>query len=120
MEKSNKFWKGVMIGALAGGAVTLFDRKTRASMKECSVKAVHQLEEIVKNPRRISTAVKETAQKVKTTVEQVGEDLSFISEKVEELRETTPQVTQLIKETKETFTKKEEEPESQHNDLTAV
>ncbi|WML42970.1 YtxH domain-containing protein [Neobacillus sp. PS3-40] len=101
---SNKFLKGMFLGALAGGALSLLDRETRQVMKGNCQKATN----IIKNPRRISEQVKEAALKFKATVEQVSEDLSYISEKVEELREATPQVTKLLKETKEVFSKKEE------------
>ena len=31
---SSKFWKGVFLGAIAGGALSLFDRTTRTSVIE--------------------------------------------------------------------------------------
>ena len=109
MSKSNKFWKGMLWGALAGGAISLLDRQTRLSMKENYRKAADSVMYVIKNPGEITDQVKERALKIKTTVEEVGEDLSYIAGKVEELRETTPQVAKMLKETKETLTKKDEE-----------
>ncbi|XJZ27890.1 YtxH domain-containing protein [Bacillota bacterium Lsc_1132] len=109
MANSNKFWKGMFVGALVGGALSLLDKETRAAMKENWQKAAHGAAVVVKNPKKVTNQIKETVQKVRTTVEQVGEDLAFIAEKVEELKETTPQVTKLLKETKDTFTKKDVE-----------
>ncbi|MDP4085548.1 MAG: YtxH domain-containing protein [Bacillota bacterium] len=87
---SNKFWKGMFFGALAGGALTLFNRETRIVMKENCQKA----SKLIKNP-------KETASKIWDTVESISEDISYITEKVEVLRETTPQVTKYFKKNKE-------------------
>jgi gas vesicle protein len=109
---SNKFWKGMLWGALVGGAVSLFDKDTRHVMKgHCQ-----KVSEMIKNPGQTYDQVKEAAIKIKTVVEQVNEDLSYISEKVEELRETTPQVANILKETKEAFSKKEEEIELDQED----
>jgi gas vesicle protein len=102
---SNKFWKGMLWGALAGGAVSLFDKDTRLVMKGHCQKA----SEMIKNPGETYDQLKDAVIKIKTVVEQVNEDLSYISEKVEELRESTPQVANIIKETKEAFSKKEDE-----------
>jgi gas vesicle protein len=109
MSKSNKFWKGMLWGALAGGAISLLDRQTRQAMKENCRKAADNVMYVIKNPGEITDQVKESALKIKTTVEEVGEDLSYIAGKVEELRETTPQVAKMLKETKETLTKRDEE-----------
>lgn len=115
MANSKRFWKGMFIGALTGGALSLLDKETREAVKENWQKTVNVTSKLIQNPGEVRDQLKEAAQKVRTTVEQVGEDLSFIAEKVEELRETTPQVTQMLKETKETFAKKDEEPETANN-----
>lgn len=115
MANSKRFWKGMFIGALAGGALSLLDKETREAVKDSWQKAVNGASKLVQNPGEVRDQLKEAAQKVRETVEQVGEDLSFIAEKVEELRETTPQVTQMLKETKETFAKKDEDPEMANN-----
>jgi gas vesicle protein len=109
MSNSNKFWKGMLWGALAGGALSLLDKETRLAMKESCVKASENVTSIIKNRGEITKQVKETALKWKTTVEEMGEDISYIASKVEELKETTPQVTKMLKETKATFTKVEED-----------
>jgi gas vesicle protein len=98
---SNKFWKGMLLGAIAGGALTLFDKETRQAMKENGQKAA----ELIKNPKQTYEQVKEAAIQIKSIVEQVTDDLSYITEKVDELRETTPQVTKILKETKHAFSK---------------
>ncbi|SMQ65616.1 hypothetical protein SAMN05444673_1310 [Bacillus sp. OV166] len=109
MAKKNQFWRGVLLGALAGGAISLLDKQTREVMKENVQKTTTKVTYIMKNPGEITDKVKETAEKLKTTVKQVSEDISYLTDKVEELREITPQVTDILKETKDTFTKSDEE-----------
>lgn len=119
MANLNRFWKGMVIGAVAGGVLSLLDKDTRTAMKENCQNVSHGATALVKNPSHIVNQVKQSAQKLKTSVKQVGKDLSFIAEKVEELRETTPQVTQLLKETKDTFTKTEQKVAS-NEDFDAI
>ncbi|WML28692.1 YtxH domain-containing protein [Neobacillus sp. OS1-32] len=99
--KKNQFWKGMLLGAIAGGAISLFDKDTREIMKDNVQKSAKNVYKIIRHPG-------ETAAKIKSTIEQVSEDFSYIAEKVDEFRELTPQVTEIIKETKDTFTKSDD------------
>ena len=104
MTRKNQFWKGMLLGAIAGGALTLLDKDTREVMRDNVKKTSGKVGYILRHPDEISEKLMGTAAKIKSTFETVNEDISFISEKVEELRELAPQVTEIIKETKETFT----------------
>ncbi|NYE09611.1 methyl-accepting chemotaxis protein [Bacillus niacini] len=104
----NLFFKGIIYGALAGGALSLLDKKTRQDMKVNVKKAYEQVSYVVRHPGEITENVKETAEKLRNTIEQVSEDISYITEKVDELRELTPQVKEVIKETRSTFSKHED------------
>lgn len=108
MTEKNKFWRGMILGAIAGGAISLLDKHTRGLMKENVQKTTSKFSYVLRNPGEMTDKVKETAEKLKTTVKQVSEDISYITDKVEELRELTPQVTDMIKETKDTFSKADE------------
>jgi methyl-accepting chemotaxis protein len=99
----NLFLKGLFYGALAGGALSLFDKKTRQDMKMNVQKAYEQVSYVVRHPGEFTENVKETAEKIRNTVEQVSEDISYITGKVDELRELTPQVKEVVRETKSTF-----------------
>ncbi|MCM3726286.1 YtxH domain-containing protein [Neobacillus cucumis] len=109
MTKKNQFWKGMLLGAIAGGALSLLDKDTREAMKENVKRTSGMVGYIVRHPDELSEKVKGTAAKLKSTFETVSEDISFITEKVEELRELTPQVTEILKETKETFIEQDED-----------
>jgi gas vesicle protein len=99
----NLFLKGIVYGAIAGGALSLLDKQTRQAMKVNVKKAYSQVSYVVRHPGEITENVKETADKIRNTIEQVSEDISYIAGKVDELRELTPQVKERVMETKSTF-----------------
>lgn len=97
------FWKGVFYGALAGGALSMLDKDTRKAALLTCKKTTNSAAFYLKHPQEAVNQVKEVTNKVRTTVEQVNSDVSFIVDKVEELREGTPEVFSLLKDTKEAF-----------------
>lgn len=97
----NKFWKGVLLGALAGGALTLFDRETREAVASGCRRTGKKVCYYVKHPDEAARMVSESTKKIRSTIAEVEEDISFITEKVEELRELTPQMVDIVKDTKE-------------------
>lgn len=105
----NQFWKGMLYGAIAGGALSLFDKDTRQIMKKNVSKVYQQVSYVVRHPGEISDQVKETAEKLRTTFEQVSEDISYITGKVDELRELTPQVKEIVKDTKDNFSQNDDD-----------
>lgn len=109
MERKNQLWKGMLVGAVAGGLLSLLDKDTREIVKENLQSAAKKTAYIVRNPGEITRKIKDSAERLMETVDQVSEDISFITEKVDELKELTPQVTGILKETKEAFSKTDED-----------
>ncbi|WP_394237831.1 YtxH domain-containing protein [Niallia oryzisoli] len=105
---SSKFWKGIIIGAVAGGVISLFDRTTRISVLEGCQKVTGKVNHYVKHPGEVVEYVKESTGKIRSTIEEVGEEVTFIAEKIEELREITPQVVDVVMDTKEAFVDQEQ------------
>lgn len=103
MGSTKRFWKGILLGAIAGGAVTLLDNETRKSVLERCKKNVEEVSFYIKHPDEAVDQVKEKTQKLRSAVEQVSEDVSFIADKVEELKEVTPAIAGMVKETKDAF-----------------
>src|SRR4051812_46662324 len=85
--KKSKFMQAVFIGALAGAAISLFDKDTRNSVLENSKSCMGNMKEFIKNPNGVLTQVRETSSKVRSTVEKISDDVSFISQKVEEMKD---------------------------------
>ncbi|TKC16267.1 YtxH domain-containing protein [Robertmurraya kyonggiensis] len=109
LMSTNKFWKGILLGALAGGAISLLDRQTRTSVVESCKKGTKEVSHYISHPTEMAEKIKVKTSKLRSTVEQVSEDVSFIAEKVEELRDVTPTVVGIVKDTKEAFAHDEEE-----------
>lgn len=107
MGSSNKFWLGIMIGAVTGGAISLLDKSTRQSVREDFSKVSGSVAYVIKHPQEFVDDVKDVANKVRTTVEQVTEDVAFITEKVEEIKAVPSEVSELVNEAKLAMSKLE-------------
>lgn len=108
MAGTSRFWKMMFLGALAGGAVSLFKRETRTAVFDGVKKTSDNIGYALKNPGEITDSIRDAARKIQNTVEQMNDDIVYIAGKVEELRGTTPQLVGILKETKDAFAKKEE------------
>ncbi|MFK7681288.1 YtxH domain-containing protein [Bacillus sp. Wb] len=106
MGKRNKLVEGIVIGAIIGGAVSLFDKETRSSVIQGSKKLKDKTTTLIQHPELVTDTVKEKYETIRTTIEQVSEDVSFVVGKVEKLKETTPQVMEIVNDTKEAFVEK--------------
>jgi len=102
-----KFWKGVLLGALVGGAISLIDKETRDSVIENSKKVGNNVKEIVKNPKATYLAARQKINHLIETYQEINEDLQFIAEKAVELKEVGEEATKIITETKKVFEKNE-------------
>ncbi|MCQ6275204.1 YtxH domain-containing protein [Bacillus sp. V3B] len=114
---NTKFWKGVVLGAIAGGALSLLDRTTRYTVIGNCQKTTGKMKYYAKHPQEAVNCVKESTRKICSTMEEVGEEIAFISEKIEELKEIKPQVADLVKDTKEVFV---ESPDNENEDESDV
>lgn len=116
MGEARNFWKGIILGALAGGAISLLDKPTRNAVASNCKKATKSVAHMIQNPGEVVDKVKTTSEQVRQTIEQVSDDIFFIKEKVEELTEATPHVVNVVKETKDVFFDiKDTYTETEHN-----
>lgn len=111
-SNKNKLLQGILLGALAGAAISMLDRRTRESTIECAKKGYRETREIIQNPDRIIGQVKETSNKIRSTIESITEDVAVISNQVEAIKDITPQLASVVKETKEVFTEERKEEET--------
>ena len=79
----------------------MLDRNTRNSVMNGSKSMVTNVKSVAKNPDDLVGSLKEMSGKLRTSIEQISEDVAFISSKVDEMKEVPPQVAGVIKETKE-------------------
>lgn len=106
------FLKGVFYGALAGGALSLLDKTTRESVAANCKKATKEITYYVKNPGKAISQIQDLSEKIQNTYEQVSSEVSFIMEKVDELKDSTAEVVELVEDTKEAFFDNNEDEKS--------
>lgn len=105
----NKFGKYIILGALSGAVVSLFDRATREQVLTTSRKVVSDVSFYSKNTNLLKSKVQEKAEKYQAIYEQFSDDASYFKKQVNELKALSPQVKDLMVETKDAFVETKEE-----------
>ena len=100
-QNGSKLWMAILGGAAAGFAISLLDKNTRNSVMTGGQKLMSNAKSMAKDPNSVVENVKDLSGKIRTNIDQIGQDVSFISEKVDEMKDMPPQVAEVIKETKE-------------------
>lgn len=108
----SKFVKGVLCGAVLGGALTLLDRKTRDSVMNRSRMIRNEIKYYNRNRDELKKVLDQQVTKWQSVYNQFSSDAKYISQKVNEVKEITPQVKTLVSETKDTFSQSKEEYKS--------
>ena len=101
----NKFGTFIVFGALVGAAVSMLDRSTREQTTKKMKDIMSGISYYSKNPDVLKIKVQEKKEKIQLVVEQLSDDASYVKEKVEELKLLTPQVKDLVVETKDAFSR---------------
>jgi len=108
----NKLGKGILYGALIGGAVTMLDRKTRDAVINKSRFVRNEIQYYSKNREELKTTIESQVSKWKAFYEQFASDATYLSQKVNEVKEITPQVKTLLTDTKDAFAQSKDEYKS--------
>lgn len=120
----NMLVKGVVYGAIIGGTLTMLDKNTRNAIADKSRSVKNQIQYYSENRQELKTTIEDQVTKWKSFYEQISSDATYISQKVNEVKEMTPQVKALLTDTKEAFTQSKEEyktivvPETDKNIVT--
>lgn len=107
--KESKLFKGMVVGALAGAGISLFDRATREEVKYKLKTVSSDVKYYSKNRDDLIMKLQEKAEVLQTVYTQVSQDAQYLSGKVKELKTLTPQVKTLVTDTKEAFEHSKEE-----------
>lgn len=105
----NKLGSFILFGALIGAMISLFDYSTRRQVAAKSKRAIGDVGYYAKNPDVLKTKVKEKSEKYQSLYEQFSEDASYFKGKIDELKELSPQVKELVVDTKDAFTEAKDE-----------
>ncbi|WP_318616483.1 YtxH domain-containing protein [Sporosarcina sp. YIM B06819] len=106
---NSKFGKFIILGALVGAVASMFDRSTREQVTIKSKGLVSEIAFYSKNPDILKFKVQEKTDKYQSLYEQLAGDAAYIKAQVEELKTLTPQVKELVMDTKETFIESKDE-----------
>jgi len=112
MMGNSKFRKFIVFGALAGAVISMFDKSTRNQVVRKSNNLVTQMKFYSKNTDVLKLKLKEQQEKYQSVFEQLSGDATYIKEQVEELKTLTPQVKDLVMDTKDAFVESKEEIKS--------
>lgn len=100
----NKLGKYIFFGALVGGLISLCDRRTREDVVNKSRSFMYDVRYYSKNPDVVKLKLQEKSEKYQSIYEQVASDATYFKGKMDELKELSPQVKELVVDTKEAFT----------------
>lgn len=109
---NSKFGTFIIVGALTGAIVSMFDRSTRKHIAKKSTNCITEVKYYAKNPDVFKWKLEEKKDTYKSVFDQLSGDLSYIKAQVEELKSLTPQVKGLVMETKDTFVESKDEYKS--------
>ncbi len=98
MNKS-KFSKMVVIGAAVGGLLSLLDPTTRQIMKRRADKVTYY----AKNPDVLQQNIESEVNKWTSLYERISGEAGEIIDQVSQLKQLTPQMKNLVEETKDAF-----------------
>ena len=106
---NSKFGTFIIVGALTGAVVSMFDRSTRKHIVKKSNNCITGMKYYVKNPDVLKWKLEEKKAKYKSVFEQLSGDASYIKAQVAELKTLTPQVKGLVMDTKDAFVESKDE-----------
>lgn len=99
----SKFGKLVLIGALAGAVVSMFDKTTRSEMSRRAKGLGDDAKYYMKNPDVLRWKIQDKSDKLKALYEQFDSDKQYLQSKAAELKQLTPTVKTLVDDTKTAF-----------------
>ncbi|MBO0587925.1 YtxH domain-containing protein [Sporosarcina sp. E16_8] len=109
---NSKFGTFIIVGALTGAVVSMFDRSTRKHIVKKSNNCITGMKFYMKNPDVLKWKLEEKKDKYRSVYVQLSGDISYIKAQVEELKTLTPQVKGIVVDTKEAFVESKDEYKS--------
>ncbi|WAA08993.1 YtxH domain-containing protein [Fervidibacillus albus] len=112
---TGKFLKGIVYGALIGGAIALFDKQTREGVFSKGKEIGDDVKELLTHPREKFQRFQDKVTFIKQSIEDMNDDLQFIMKQATQIKELGEETVQIIEETKEVFQKEKVESENQQH-----
>ena len=105
----NKFGQYILVGAMVGAVVSLCDRSTREQVITKSRDFVSDVKYYGGHPDVLKSKVQEKTEKYQSIYEQFSNDATYLKEKVDELKLLSPQVKEMVVDTKDAFSDSKDE-----------
>lgn len=104
-----KIGKFIIVGAFVGAIASMFDKDTREQTTKNSQRLVKDIKFYGKNPDVLKKVLQLKSEKYKPIYEQLVDDVKYIKIQVHEMKMLTPQVKELVLDTKDTFIESKDE-----------
>jgi gas vesicle protein len=101
---SNKLVTGIALGAVTGAALSMLDRRTRETTVRKVKHFMIDVQYYASNRQEIVDKLQSKASSVQSMYSTFMKDKDFYLEKINEIQELTPQVKDIVLETKEVLT----------------
>jgi gas vesicle protein len=101
----SKLVKSMIVGAVIGAAISMLDPKTRAHTIKSLKTAKDTVQYYVTHRDELQQIIEQKMQQVQKLYETTQDNVSFIKDKIDEVKEIPIAVQDIVDETKTTFTK---------------
>lgn len=105
MNNERLMLKGIFLGVAAGAALSSLHKPTRQACGMRWLTCKHKLSLYKSNPELLKNTVITKVDEAKKLAQTLSKEVDFVNKQVKELKKTTPQVMELVQQTKEHFTK---------------
>lgn len=99
----SKLLKSIVIGALTGAVISMFDRKTREHTIEMSKKVKDSVIYYAKNKDELQHLIEEKLEEVQELYDNASDNINTIFHKIEEVKELPNTVQSIVNDTKSAF-----------------
>lgn len=99
----SKLLKSIVIGALTGAVISMFDRKTREHTIEMSKKVKDSVIYYAKNKEELQHLIEEKLEEVQDLYDNASKDINIVFNKIEEVKELPNTVQSIVNDTKSAF-----------------
>lgn len=103
MMSESKLFKSMVIGALTGAIISMFDRKTREHTIEMSKKVKDAVIYYAKNKDELQHLIEEKLDEVQDLYDSASENINTIVHKIQEVKELPNTIQSLVSDTKNAF-----------------
>lgn len=103
----SKLLKSIVVGAVVGAVISMFDRKTREHTIEASKKVKDTVVYYATNREELQQFIEQKVEEAQELYENTSENISVIVNKIEEVKEIPYTIQSIVNDTKSVITNPE-------------